>query len=74
MIEEHPRVYLVRAGAGYNKSVQQKARQSHYSVRLWENRDPVEAIYRSYDTLPAEIQAELQLKRVWMLVPKGEEE
>jgi restriction system protein len=71
--------YAARQGllvcwGGYNKPVQQEARQSHFSVRLWESRDLVEAIYRTYDTLPAEIQAELPLKSVWMLVPKGEEE
>lgn len=71
--------YAARQGllvcwGGYNKPAQQEARQSHFSVRLWESRDLVEAIYRTYDTLPAEIQAELPLKRVWMLVPKGEEE
>jgi len=37
-------------------------------VRLWESRDLVEAIYRNYDRLPAEVQAELPLKKVWMLV------
>jgi restriction system protein len=37
-------------------------------VRLWESRDLVEAVYRNYDRLPAEIQAELPLKKVWMLV------
>ena len=37
-------------------------------VRLWESRDLVGAIYRNYERLPAEIQAELPLKQVWMLV------
>ncbi len=40
----------------------------YFSVRLWESRDLVEAIYRNYDRLPAEVQAELPLKKVWMLV------
>ena len=40
----------------------------YFSVRLWESRDLVEAIYRNYDRLPAEVQAELHLKKVWMLV------
>ena len=65
---------LLVCWGGYNKPVQQEARQSHFSVRLWESRDLVEAIYRTYEALPAEIQAELPLKRVWVLVPKGEEE
>ena len=41
-----------------------------FTVRLWDSRDVVEAIYRTYEHLPAEIQADLPLKRVWMLVPE----
>jgi len=65
---------LLLCWGGYNKIVQQEARQSHFSVRLWESRELVEAIYRTYDRLPAEIQAELPLKRIWMLVPESSEE
>ena len=36
--------------------------------RLWDSRDLVRAIYRTYERLPAEIQAELPLTKVWMLV------
>ena len=50
--------------------MQRESRQGHFSVRLWDSRDLVEAIYRSYERLPAEIQAELPLKPVWMLVPE----
>ena len=65
---------LLVCWGGYKKPVLTEARQSHFSVRLWESRDLVEAIFRTYDRLPAEIQAELPLKQVWMLVPKVEEE
>ncbi len=65
---------LLVCWGGYNKTAQQEARQSYFSVRLWESRHLVEAIYRTYDKLPAEIQAELPLKRVWMLVPEEREE
>ena len=65
---------LLVCWGGYNKVAQQQSRQSHFSVRLWESRDLVEAIYRTYDRLPAEIQAELPLKRIWMLVPEGSED
>ena len=41
----------------------------NFTVRLWDSSDLVEVIYRNYERLPAEIQAELPLKRVWMLVP-----
>ena len=46
----------------------QRFHTGYFSVRLWESRDLVEAIYRNYDRLPAEVQAELPLKKVWMLV------
>jgi len=36
--------------------------------RFCHDADDLEAIYRNYGRLPAEIQAELPLKPVWMLV------
>lgn len=65
---------LLVCWGGYNGAVQREARQSYFSVRLWESRDLVEAIYRTYERLPAEIQAELPLKRVWIVVPEESEE
>lgn len=59
---------LLVCWGGFNKVVQAEAKQGYFSVRLWESRDLVEAIYRNYEQLPAEIQAELPLKKVWMLV------
>lgn len=61
---------LLVCWGGFNKAILQESKQSHFMVRLWESRDLVEAIYRNYERLPAEIQAELPLKRVWMLVPE----
>jgi restriction system protein len=65
---------LLVCWGGFNKAVLSEARQGHFTVRLWDSRDLVEAIYRTYELLPAEIQAELPLKRVWMLVPEDAEE
>jgi restriction system protein len=61
---------LLVCWGGFNRPVQQESRQGHFSVRLWDSSDLVEAIYRNYEQLPAEIQAELPLKRVWTLVPE----
>jgi restriction system protein len=47
-----------------------EAKQSHFMIRLWESRDLVNAILQNYEKMPAEIQAELPLKRVWTLVPE----
>ena len=59
---------LLVCWGGFNKIVLQESKQGHFTVRLWDSSDLVEAIYRNYERLPAEIQAELPLKRVWMLV------
>lgn len=64
---------LMVCWGGFNKIVLTEARQGHFSVRLWNSTDLVEAIYRTYERLPAEIQAELPLKRVWMLVSEEAE-
>lgn len=64
---------LLVSWGGFNKAVLSEARQGHFLVRLWESRDLVTAIYRTYENLPPEIQAELPLKRVWMLVHEGED-
>jgi restriction system protein len=65
---------LLVCWGGFNKAVMAESKQGHFTVRLWDSRDLVEAIYRNYERLPAEIQAELPLKRVWMLVAEEPEE
>jgi len=64
---------LLVCWGGFNKAVLTEARQSHFSVRLWNSGELVDAIYRTYERLPAEIQADLPLKRSWMLVPEDGE-
>ena len=64
---------LLVAWGGFNRAVLAEAKQGHFAVRLWESRDLVQAIYRNYENLPAEIQADLPLKRVWMLVQEEPE-
>lgn len=64
---------LLVCWGGFNKPLLNEAKQGHFTVRLWDSRDLVEAIYRTYERLPAEIQAELPLKRVWMLVREERE-
>lgn len=61
---------LLVSWGGFNKVVLTEAKQSHFFVRLWDSKDLVEAVYKNYERLPAEIQAELPLKRVWTLVPE----
>ena len=59
---------LLVCWGGFNKAVLTESKQAHFTVRLWDSSKLVEAIYRNYEKLPAEIQAELPLKRTWTLV------
>lgn len=62
---------LLVCWGGFNRAVLTEAKQNHFTIRLWDRSDIVEAVYRTYEKLPAEIQAELPLKRVWMLVSEN---
>ena len=59
---------LLVCWGGFNKVVEKEARLSFFSVRLWDANDLIEAILKSYDRLPEELQNELPLKRIWALV------
>ena len=43
---------LLVCWGGFNKMVLAESRQGHFRVRLWDNRDLVEAIYRNYERPP----------------------
>ena len=59
---------LLVAWGGFTKALIREARQSHFHLRLWSAKELVDAIYRTYDSLPEEIQVELRLERVWVLM------
>jgi len=59
-------------GGGWDPT-EKEARQHYFKIRTWDASDLVKAIYRVYDKLPEEIQADLPLKPVWMLVPEDHE-
>lgn len=59
---------LLVCWGGFTQAVKNEARQHTFTIRLWDQSDLVQAIYRVYERLPEEIQAELPLKRVWTLV------
>ena len=59
---------LLVAWGGFNQAVLKESRQSFFSIRLWDSGDLVKAIFKNYDRLPDQLQAELPLKRIWALV------
>ena len=58
---------------GFTKPAERLARQAYFSVRLWEAKDILSALYRIYEKLPEEIQTEIPMKRVWTLVSDSTE-
>jgi len=86
-MKEQPKVYVARAGRngedeeyalenglaiiGYREIPSAAAKDCQC---LWDSSDLVQAVYRNYERLPAEIQAEFPLKREWMLVAEEPEE
>lgn len=65
---------LLVCWGGFTQPLKNEARQHVFRVRLWDQSDIVNAVYRSYDRLAPEIQAELPLKKVWMLVREDAQE
>lgn len=59
---------LVVSWAGFKDSVVKEARKQFFDVRLWDAGDLVAALQSNYERLSDELQAELPLKRIWLLV------
>lgn len=64
---------LIVAWGGYKSSVPKEAARLFFELRLWDSDDLVKAVLAAYESLPEALQAELPLKRVWVLVPSEEE-
>lgn len=64
---------LLVCWGGVTAPTEKEARQHYFNIRVWDASDLVKAIYRVYDRLPEEIQADLPLKPVWMIVPEDDE-
>jgi len=59
--------------SGFKTSVNKQMSSSFFSVRLWTQRDLLEALFANYDQLEDDIKAEIPLKRIWSLAIKEEE-
>ncbi|MBB6345208.1 restriction system protein [Nonomuraea muscovyensis] len=58
---------LVVSWNGVTRDAERELRQKFFNVRLWTSDDVLRELSAVYDRLPEEIQADLPLKRVWML-------
>jgi restriction system protein len=61
---------LLVAWGGFKPTVLAEARQRFFEVRLWDAGELVQVLVDQYDQLSKDIQAELPLKRIWILVPE----
>lgn len=58
---------LLVSWGGFETSVLHEARQSFFTVRLWDSGDLLRAVLRHYREFPGDLQAKLPLKQVWAL-------
>lgn len=59
---------------GFKASVNKEVARLFFQIRLWGPDELMREVLRHYDSLPDELQAELPLKRIWILVPPSEDE
>lgn len=55
---------------GFNKTAIANKRDLFFKVRLWDDKKLIANLMKCYDNLPDELQAELPLKRLWVVVPE----
>jgi restriction system protein len=59
--------------SGFKSSVYKQAASSFFSVRLWTQKELLEALFAHYDHLDEDLKAELPLKRIWTVATQEEE-
>ncbi len=57
---------------GYKTTVSREVARLFFEIRLWDSDDLLRETLRQYEKLPDDLQAELPLKRIWILVPSEE--
>jgi restriction system protein len=63
---------LVVSWGGFKSSVEKEAPRQFFKIRLWDADDLVRMIQDNYENLPEDMQANLPLKRIWVLVQEEE--
>jgi restriction system protein len=60
---------LLVSWGGFTKPARQEARRLFFEIRLWDSDAVIDKLQETYDRLPADVQAEIPLQRVWALLP-----
>ena len=53
--------------SGFKSNVQKELAASFFRVRLWTQKELLEALFTYYDKLDEDLKAELPLKRIWIV-------
>jgi restriction system protein len=64
---------LFVAWSGYKSTVYKQAATGFFSVRLWTQKELLEALFAHYDQLDDDLKAELPLKRIWTVASQDED-
>jgi len=59
---------LLVSWGGFNADALREARDAFFSIRLWDQGDLLEEVFKCYERFSDELKAELPLKRVWGIV------
>ncbi len=59
--------------SGFKTNVQKELAASFFRVRLWTQKDLLEALFANYDQLDDDLKAELPLKRIWTVAAQDQE-
>ncbi|MGE3063297.1 MAG: restriction endonuclease [bacterium] len=59
---------LLISWSGFKDTVIRDAKNDFFSIRLWDQGDLLEEIFKYYDRFDDELKAELPLKRIWGLI------
>jgi restriction system protein len=58
---------LLVAWGGITKALRREAQRLFFKIRIWDAGDVLKAVQQAYENLPEEFQADLPLKRIWVL-------
>lgn len=58
---------LLVAWGGVTKALAKEAQRLFFEIRIWDAGEVVRTLQHSYENLPEEVQADLPLKRIWVL-------
>jgi restriction system protein len=60
--------------SGFKSNVHKEMATSFFRVRLWSQKELLEALFANYDRLDEDIKAELPLKRIWTVAAQEQSE